>query len=378
MSYDARHPDAVSVNATVPAGAPRLMTTRLPPELLAKVGETYAVALSALHQRLSALEPLPSTRQAALDAALAEIARLEHLGVQLQAMARVLDNEGSAMVERIDLAAAARQALAERAEAARRRGVTCVGPREPLEVEANAGVVEQLLGHALDYALQIGTHIEVDAARQGQPAQPMLTLNVRRPPPTAAPEGSGSGGDFDELHWQLFAQLARAVGLAPQRVAVASTVVLMLGFGPADAAAPATAARSAAELPHTPLAVGRRVLVLDPRELPRLQAHRLMHGAGMSVDAAATIEQARAGARHAPPDLLVTGFSAEDPACAELIEELRAAQPRLRVIELVDDDSAFALSVPGSDRPARVGRQDLARTLLPAVSQELDAAWPQA
>jgi hypothetical protein len=57
-----------------------------------------------------------------------------------------------------------------------------------------------------------------------------------------------------------------------------------------------------------------------------------------------------------------------------LIEVLRAAQPRLRIVELVDDDDAFAFSVPGSDRPARVGRHDLARTLARAVAQEVDAA----
>ena len=49
-------------------------------------------------------------------------------------------------------------------------------------------------------------------------------------------------------------------------------------------------------------------------------------------------------------------------------------QPRLRVVELVDDDSAFALSLPGSGA-ARIGRHDLARTLVPAVTQELDAAY---
>ena len=56
-------------------------------------------------------------------------------------------------------------------------------------------------------------------------------------------------------------------------------------------------------------------------------------------------------------------------------QRLRAVQPRLRVVELVDDDSAFALSLPGSGRAARIGRHDLARTLVPAVTQELDAAY---
>ena len=54
---------------------------------------------------------------------------------------------------------------------------------------------------------------------------------------------------------------------------------------------------------------------------------------------------------------------------------VRERQPRLRVIELVDDDTAFAFSLPGVSNAARVGRHDLPRTLMPAIAQELDAAW---
>src|SRR4029079_4680661 len=68
----------------------------------------------------------------------------------------------------------------------------------------------------------------------------------------------------------------------------------------------------------------------------------------------------------------------DDERCAALLESLRAEQPGLCVIELVDDDDAFSFSVPGSDVPARVGRHDLARTLTLALAQELDAAWPGA
>ena len=75
------------------------------------------------------------------------------------------------------------------------------------------------------------------------------------------------------------------------------------------------------------------------------------------------------------PDVFVNGLASDEPDCSALIDELRAVQPRLRVIELVDDDNAFALSLPGSGHSGRVGRGDLARTLVAAISQELDAAW---
>jgi len=100
-----------------------------------------------------------------------------------------------------------------------------------------------------------------------------------------------------------------------------------------------------------------------------------MHDAGMQVDAVATLEQARAALRDRTPDVFVTGLAPDAGACGALIDELRALQPRLRIIELVDDDSAFALSLPGVGNAGRVGRSDLARTLVAAVSQELDSAW---
>ncbi|MDE2615298.1 MAG: hypothetical protein KGL78_17825, partial [Burkholderiales bacterium] len=129
-------------------------------------------------------------------------------------------------------------------------------------------------------------------------------------------------------------------------------------------------------LPRTRMDVARRqVLLLEPLERPRVLALDLLRRAGLRVDVAASLEQARAALQERRPELLVTGLPSDRGECAALIEELRAVQPRLRVVELVDDDSAFALSLPGSGRAARIGRHDLARTLVPAVTQELDAAY---
>jgi DNA-binding NarL/FixJ family response regulator len=125
------------------------------------------------------------------------------------------------------------------------------------------------------------------------------------------------------------------------------------------------------------VAVGRRVLLVEPQETSRVQAEQLLGAAGMRVDVVARIDQAQGmlgtSLQTRVPDVLLTGVPAHDPACQSLIEALRAMQPRLRVVELVDDDSAFAFSVPGTDLPARVGRHTLPRTLVPALSQELDA-----
>jgi DNA-binding NtrC family response regulator len=116
-------------------------------------------------------------------------------------------------------------------------------------------------------------------------------------------------------------------------------------------------------------------LLIEPRELVRVTAHDLMSRAGMRIDSAASLQQAREGLQDGAPDIIVTGLPIDDEGVTALLDDVRMVQPRLRVIQLVDDANAFAFSVPGSDSPAQVGRHDMARTLVPAVAQELDAAW---
>jgi hypothetical protein len=373
MSFDARHPDAAIHLPDAMAHPARLVPVKLPASVLAKVGESFASALSALQSSLSTLGPMAAGQQPTLDAGLAEIARLEQLGVQIQELARVLAGDAPVLPERVDLARAARQALAEWTKAAQQRGVCLAGPRDAFELDVNAAVLEQLLDLGLEYALHIGSRIEVNAGLQGRPAHPMLTIEVQRGKVPASGEGEE---DFNELHWLLFVQLARAIGLVPQRLAVGQTVTLMLGFPDAGTLTTIMGGTSAALLPHTAVAASRRVLLVEPQTAARELVHRLLNEAGMQVDAVVTVDQARAGLHRNPPDVVVTGVPVEDAQCAALLDEARAAQPRLRVIELVDDDNAFAFSVPGSDSPARVGRHDMARTVVRAVSQELDAAWP--
>jgi len=373
MSFDARHPDAAIHLPDAMAHPARLVPVKLPASVLAKVGESFASALSALQRSMSTLGPMAAGQQPTLDAGLAEIARLEQLGVQIQELARVLAGDSPVLPERVDLARAARQALAEWTKAAQQRGVRLAGPRDAFELDVNAAVLEQLLDLGLEYALHIGSRIEVNAGLQGQPAHAMLTIEVER---GKAPASGDGEEDFNELHWLLFVQLARAIGLVPQRLAVGQTVTLMLGFPDAETLIGDAGEASAALLPRTATAAGRRVLLIEPLDSARVLAHRLMNEVGMQVDAVVTLDQARIGIRHDVPDVIVTGVPVDDSRCAVLLDEARAAQPRLRVIELVDDDNAFAFSVPGSDSPARVGRHDMARTLVRAVAQELDAAWP--
>jgi hypothetical protein len=360
-----------SMNKTVlpPLG---LGLTRVAPGVLARIGETFAVALSALHRSLESLSPAASGQQGPMAAALAEIDRLESLGVRLQEFARVLGAEVPLPAERLDLVRAARQALEGRAPSPGEVTLPTATAAEPIEVDVNAAVLDQLLSLALDCAQQLGSTIAIAVEREGQPARPLLSIRVDRAP---GARDDGAVEDFGDLPWTLFALLARAAGLFPQRLAAGRSVTLMLGFPDAGGVVGQDADPRSQGLPRSGDPAGRHVLLLEPRETARVMAHRLMNDAGMHIDSAATLDQAREGLKYAVPDIIVTGLPIDDAGLAALLDQARLAQPRLRVIQLVDDENAFAFSVPGSDNPAQVGRHDMAHTLVAAVAQELDAAW---
>ncbi len=364
MSFDARSQHSPT-SAT--SQRPHFTVANIPPDILASAGETFAAAACRIQKALGQAARLSSGREdVAFESTLDELGRLEHLGIQLQQAARVLSGEGLALPEAFDLTEAVRRTFAEWAGAATKRNIRIALPATPLPVDAVPGVIEQLLDLATEEALRIAATIDVEVAMQGIPAHPMLMLHLLR-----------RDGEADDhgLSWHLFVLLSRTSGLSPQRISVGDTTTLMLGFptqAPVSGDDPSE--RSAALLPRTPIAVGCKVLLVEPRDMTRLYAHRLMQSAGMRVDATVTIEQARASLQDRLPDIVVTGVPVDRADCSALVDEIRTAQPRLRVIELVDDDSAFALSLPGSNRAGRVGLHDLARTLVIAISQELIAA----
>lgn len=337
----------------------------LPLPLLAQAGEAVAAAAA----RLQAAWP------GAPAAAGAEIGALEELGLQLQAAARVLAGPAGARPEPVDLGVAALQARAEWARTFARAGARWSGPDQGIEVLTNAPVLKLLLDLALGHALGLGSEVRVDVLLRGQPARATLAIAVAR---------AGGGlfqvrpGEAVELHWQLLTLLAPHAGVVAERQVQAQAVELTLAWPPAVSGPGAPALQPLPEpaappptLPSTPLPPGLRVLLLEPHEPTRVLAERLMAGAGLKVQAAATVDQARGALRQALPDVLVSGLPGSDPALALLLQDLRVRQGALRVLELSSDPHAFATSLPQAGRPACVARGDLPRTLVAALAQEL-------
>ena len=363
--YDARHPDRLAAAESL-SDRPLLDAVAPAPEILVKVGEAFATSLAALLAELARLEASGGPSKAAIAAGRARLERLESLGVLIQEIGRITGGHAPLPLERIDLAAAARAAVAEHMARAANAGRRIVaGGAASLPVLVNAATLARLVDLAIEHACTLGDRVVVDATwSDGADRHPVLAIAVVRKDPRAGEPGAG-------LPWLLFEYLSVALGWAPRLRAEGPNVTLSLHLPselPEHAAAAVTAAR-------TPPVAGRQALLLEPHEWHRLEALRLLENAGVVVHPAASVAQARLLIGEHPPDVVVTGVPSNDPACSALLADARAAQPRLRVLELVDDGDAFDFSAPGTGHPARVSRQALGRTLLPALSQEIDSAW---
>ena len=285
-------------------------------------------------------------------------AELEQLGLEMQALVHALRGTRPAAAELLDLPSAAAQALLQWQPALAQAGLHAELQPGPVHVqELDAGLLQHaldlLLGHGLSGGRDFRLAVE---ARSAGPHSLRLS-------------GLGQGAGEEELHWLLLRLLAKARGWPLRRQAgrAASTVDVELVLGADVEASPA---RDDEGLPRRRMDLAMHVLVLDPHESSRVQCARLLGQAGLSHDCLATLEQAQALLTGTDPgwNALVSGIPAEAPGMTAFAEQLRRRHGLQRWVELVDDDYHFDVGVPDGSRPARLGRQDLQHTLLPALA----------
>lgn len=337
--------------------------SHVPPRLMAQLGERLASALGPLidelrdpllhkgasaHQRLQAVALSVAQR----------LERLEQLGVQVQQLSRVLAHGATADQEDLDLCAAVQEALP---------GWRPPAGSQAVPVHINAAVLDRLLALAIEASMDQGTELEVSVDALGPPRQVRLTLAASSPPGATAPPAG------DPLPWLMLAQLARAAGLMPQRVTEPAWR-LTLVFPAPRPEGDALHVPSPAELPRTPVAEGCRVLIVDPSAPSRQLARDLLLAAGIHADAVASVAQARGTLADAWPDVLLMGQPLSDDASRQLVDDLLAQRPHLRVIELVDTPDRYSVSLPELGLPGALSRADLSHTLVQAVSHEADSA----
>lgn len=180
---------------------------RLPLPLLAAIGERLAAGAATWK----------------LDDTVAEVARLERWGLQLQALAQVMQRGPRLRRETVDLGLALLQTLAEWSAEAARQGVDLHGPAASVPVQGNPAALKHLLDLLIEHGLQQGRSLRLDIEDDPAAAQARVVLHIDCAPATQSPPG-------DTLAWLLLQPLARALMLVPDRQRVPGGERLVLSL----------------------------------------------------------------------------------------------------------------------------------------------------
>lgn len=201
-------PEAGGAAAPAPGGAdirPLPMPAHVPLSLLSAIGERLAATTARLQETTPSSGPCGDT--------LAELARLERFGLQLQELAQVVARAQQLRRESVDLGLALLQTVAEWSAEANRLGVELHGPACSEPVHANPAALKHLLDLLVEHALQQGRTVRLEVEAPPADASVRVLAHVSSEPATRCPQR-------DTLAWATLQWFARALGIAVERTEV--------------------------------------------------------------------------------------------------------------------------------------------------------------
>lgn len=201
-------PEAGAAAAPAPTGAdirPLPVPAHVPLSLLAAIGERLAATTARLQETTQPAGPCGDT--------LAELARLERFGLQLQELAQVVARAQQLRRESVDLGLALLQTVAEWSAEANRLGVELHGPACSEPVHANPAALKHLLDLLVEHALQQGRTVRLEVEAPPAAASVRVLAHVSSEPATRSPQR-------DTQAWATLQWFARALGIAIERAEV--------------------------------------------------------------------------------------------------------------------------------------------------------------
>lgn len=188
---------------------PLPVPAQVPLPLLAAIGERLAASASWLQETAQG----QGTGQGANTDSLAELARLERFGLQLQELAQVVARAQQLRHESVDLGLALLQTVAEWSAEADRLGVELHGPACSEPVHANPAALKHLLDLLVEHALQQGRSVRLEVQAPAAARTVRVLATVSSEPASQCPLR-------DTLAWATLQWFARALGIVVERVEV--------------------------------------------------------------------------------------------------------------------------------------------------------------
>ena len=353
---------------------PLPVAERLDLKLAGVIGAELSEPLAAMQYVLQAFTHARSINHSQITLLESSLQAARTVAMQSQQIARLAGGRLRQSHERLKLDELLRDALLQRTNIFRQRGVEIYQSLKPVEVIVDAGLLSSLIETAIDWAMSVGHRLVVTLEMKNWPEHGMLLIKVSE----AVGGGVSREGlpESETLIWYLFSEIAHAMGVSIDRVTSTNEVSVMVEF-------PRTVRRleglTAVEVDtnddsiHSeskPLAGHRVLLITDDKKL-RFDTELVCRGMGLVVDAALNTSQGVRICERDVPHLVIIDQRVRDHIFDELREDLRRTDPNFPFIEIATESNTLEIAGWMSDSMTRVSRDTLSTQLSPILVMEL-------
>jgi hypothetical protein len=290
---------------------------------------------------------------------------------QSQQIARLAGGRLRQSHERLSLDAVINEALDQRAEAFKQRGVELYRNIKPVEVIVDPGLLSSLVDAAIDWAAEFGRRLVISLEMKNWPEHGMFFLKASE---SVAEGGLRSEGraEAENLSWHLLTQIGKAMGVSVDRVASADEGILMIEF-------PRTVKQlegltavevdgggdSAMHSESKPLA-GHRILVISTDDMLKSTIKTICKSMSLIVDTVPTTIQAVRFCELDIPHMIIIDERLHDAQLDELRTDLHKIDPNLPFLEIANASNTLEMASWMSGSMTRVSRDSL-RSQLPSI-----------
>lgn len=368
-----------------PVAAPPRQQPFDPHGLVAQFGREVARPLTLATERVAALAASGAITRADLLALGGELERARRVAIVAQQVARLAQGGVDTVPVRLDLVALLREALQQRARDLEQRGLEVRHQFAPASARCDATLLFALLHTLLDWSFEHAHgRIDLQLELSPWPSRAQLRMHFAYRPadagePIAAVAPDRGEPALDSLDWRLAQQSAATLGLDLQRLDGDGRTALTLSFP--DTVTPSlralqghAACTPGATAPRALQLAGHQVLALAVRLELRNLVREALRPAGVLLDFAASIDEARSFCGEGLPHALIYEDAFAGEAFEQLRRQLQQQAPQLAFVRIVDDGRAFELRQVGGRTQACVGRDAIVRELRAALQFELERA----
>jgi len=348
--------------------------------LMGQVGRELAEPLTAALERVTTLNTTGRIDRQGLRALRDEIDRARQAGLLCQQMARLASGRIRQSHERVHLTHTLQSVLAYRARELHSHGIRLTQALRPTEVRLDASMLFAMLNALVDWWIPntVGA-VDLQITMRNWPERARLVCRLQHQPSDqpVTPDIDGLTERLSTLHWHLFDETARTLGLIVDRQIDGAYVTVGVEF-PTTVTATFDEVMHAQDTAHDfvdsvnskPLA-GSHVLVVASRRDVRVQAREALKAMGLVLDFVHSVSEAQAFCQEGLPHAIVFEAALRSTRLDHLFDGIRREVPEFVFVELLDDGRTFEIAAVSHTGMARVGRDAIATSLPSALVYEL-------